>query len=78
MRRKQQKKIRGWVSRKLPRIIRRTAQRKLLYLHDADDIEDLRAPPGNRLEKVNTVFGPTSSGEFVLNGLTARHMILRL
>ena len=43
----------GWVSRKLPRNIQRTARRKLLYLHDADDIGDLRAPPGNRLEKLS-------------------------
>ena len=28
----------------------RTARRKLLYLHDASEIGDLREPPGNRLE----------------------------
>ena len=28
----------------------RTARRKLLYLHDAAEIGDLREPPGNRLE----------------------------
>ena len=28
----------------------RTARRKLLYLHDAAELGDLRAPPGNRLE----------------------------
>lgn len=48
-----EKVFRGWVSRKLPRNIQRTARRKLLYLHDADDIGDLRAPPGNRLEKLS-------------------------
>ncbi len=42
----------GYVSRKLPRDIQRTARRKLLYLHDADDLNDLLAPPGNRLEKL--------------------------
>lgn len=26
------------------------ARRKLLYLHDASEINDLREPPGNRLE----------------------------
>ena len=41
----------GLVSRKFPRDIQRTARRKLLYLNDAEDIQDLRAPPGNRLEK---------------------------
>lgn len=48
-----EKVFRGWVSRKLPRNIQRTARRKLLYLDDADDLEDLRAPPGNRLEKLS-------------------------
>lgn len=28
----------------------RAARRKLLFLHDAADLEDLRVPPGNRLE----------------------------
>jgi proteic killer suppression protein len=43
----------GLASRKLPRDIQRTARRKLLYLNDAEDIQDLRAPPGNRLEKLS-------------------------
>lgn len=30
----------------------RAARRKLLYLHDADDLRDLRVPPGNRLGKL--------------------------
>lgn len=30
--------------------LRRTARRKLLYLHDAAELKDLREPPGNRLE----------------------------
>lgn len=48
-----EKIFQGQVSRKLPRDIQRTARRKLLYLHDAEDIQDLRAPPGNRLEKLS-------------------------
>lgn len=40
----------GRVSRKLPRDIQNVARRKLLYLEDADDLTDLRSPPGNRLE----------------------------
>jgi proteic killer suppression protein len=32
------------------RAIERVARRKLLYLHRARVLEDLRAPPGNRLE----------------------------
>jgi len=32
------------------RAIERAARRKLLYLHQAKRLEDLRVPPGNRLE----------------------------
>lgn len=42
----------GIVIRKLPADIQKTARRKLLYLHDAVDLQDLLAPPGNRLEKL--------------------------
>ena len=38
------------VSRAFPQELRRIARRKLLYLHDATDLRDLRVPPGNRLE----------------------------
>lgn len=37
-------------ARRFPPELRRTARRKLLYLHDAADLRDLRVPPGNRLE----------------------------
>lgn len=30
--------------------LRRVARRKLLFLHDAAELKDLRVPPGNRLE----------------------------
>ena len=40
----------GRVSRRLPFTIQKAARRKLLYLDDADDLQDLRSPPGNRLE----------------------------
>ncbi len=43
----------GFVSRKLPTTIQKTARRKLLYLDDAEDLRDLLAPPGNRLEKLH-------------------------
>ncbi len=43
----------GQVSRKLPRDIQKTARRKLLYLTDVQDLRDLLAPPGNRLEKLH-------------------------
>jgi len=34
------------------RTIERIARRKLLYLHQARRLDDLRAPPGNRLESL--------------------------
>ncbi len=48
-----EKIFQGIVSRKLPTEIQKTARRKLLYLHDAEDLQDLLAPPGNRLEKLH-------------------------
>ena len=36
--------------RRLPPPLYQAARRKLLYLHEAEDIRDLRVPPGNRLE----------------------------
>ena len=42
----------GELSKKLPKDIQRAARRKLLYLDDAEDLQDLLAPPGNRLEKL--------------------------
>lgn len=47
------KKIHGGVpSKKLPRDIQRIARRKLIYLDAALNLQDLLAPPGNRLEKL--------------------------
>ncbi len=40
----------GRRSRKLPSDIQETALRKLRLLNQAKRLEDLRAPPGNRLE----------------------------
>lgn len=39
-------------SRRLPSDIQRIAQRKLVILDAAESLEDLRAPPGNRLERL--------------------------
>jgi len=36
--------------RRLPPPLYAAARRKLLYLHEAEDLRDLRVPPGNRLE----------------------------
>jgi proteic killer suppression protein len=50
---KETKKIfQGQLSKKLPLEIQRTARRKLLYLDSAKDLQDLQAPPGNKLEKL--------------------------
>jgi len=40
-------------SKKLPHDIQRVAYRKLLMIDSAIDIEDLRIPPANRLEKLS-------------------------
>lgn len=40
------------VTRSFPADLRRAARRKLLYLHEAADLRDLRSPPGNRLERL--------------------------
>ncbi|MBI3416479.1 MAG: type II toxin-antitoxin system RelE/ParE family toxin [Verrucomicrobia bacterium] len=39
-------------SRRLPTQIQRVARRKLHLLHQARRFDDLRAPPGNRLESL--------------------------
>ena len=40
-------------SRKLPSDLHRRAHRKLLLLDAAESVEDLRVPPGNRLERIS-------------------------
>ena len=48
---KETKKIfEGERSRKLPPKIQQTGRRKLIYLNEAADFNDLRSPPANRLE----------------------------
>ena len=37
---------------KFPPELYRIARRKLMYLGDAESLNDLRAPPGNRLERL--------------------------
>ena len=43
---------RSKATRGFPAELRRAARRKLLYLHDAAELKDLRVPPGNRLESL--------------------------
>ncbi|MCL4691044.1 MAG: type II toxin-antitoxin system RelE/ParE family toxin [Candidatus Hydrogenedentes bacterium] len=45
-----EKIFRGEGSRRLPSDIQRASRRKLVYLDEADNLQDLLAPPGNRLE----------------------------
>lgn len=42
----------GKASTKLPINIQRPARRRLLYLDEAENLQDIRAVPGNRLEKL--------------------------
>jgi proteic killer suppression protein len=43
----------GYFVKKLPHDIQRTVKRKLVHIHSAKVIEDLKIPPGNRLEKLS-------------------------
>jgi proteic killer suppression protein len=40
----------GKTSRRFPQDIQRTALRKLIQLNAAETLDDMRVPPGNRLE----------------------------
>jgi proteic killer suppression protein len=40
-------------SRAVPANLQRKALRKLVELNNAEDVNDLRVPPGNRLEKLS-------------------------
>jgi proteic killer suppression protein len=42
----------GIYSKKFPKEIQPVARRKLRMINNAQDIEDLRIPPGNKLEKL--------------------------
>ena len=39
-------------TRSFPSELHRVGRRKLLYLHDAGELKDLKVPPGNRLERL--------------------------
>jgi len=45
-----EKLFHGLVARTLPADLRRRARAKLLILHAATSLDDLKSPPGNRLE----------------------------
>ena len=44
--------MRTKATRAFPANLIRGTRRKLLYLHEATDLRDLQAPPGNRLESL--------------------------
>jgi proteic killer suppression protein len=52
----------GEVSKRLPVDIQRSARRRLLYLDDAEDLQDIQAVPGHRLEKLKGV----RSGQYAI------------
>jgi len=47
-----EKIFQGEISKKLPIVIQRAARRKLLYLDEAENLHDIQAVPGNRLERL--------------------------
>jgi proteic killer suppression protein len=47
-----EKVFNGRFSKKLPHTIQRIAERKLIILHRALNLNDLRVPPANRLESL--------------------------
>ena len=57
---KQTKQIWEGIAVRLDSAIQRKAQLKLRYVHLAQEINDLRTPPGNRLEKLSG----TRSGQY--------------
>jgi len=44
---------RGYFDAKLPAAIQEIARRKLRMLHNSQNLNDLRVPPANRLEKLS-------------------------
>ena len=48
-----EKIFQGRFSKKLPRGIQQLAERKLIMIHRAANLNDLRVPPANRLEKLS-------------------------
>jgi proteic killer suppression protein len=70
-------------SRRLPSEIQRVARRKLLVLNQARNLNDLRSPPGNRLEPLKAdragqhIFGLMIDGGFAFDGKTLTLTTLR-
>lgn len=48
-----EKLYRGISTRRLPTAIQRTARRKLIYIDESENVDDLKAPPGNKLHKLS-------------------------
>lgn len=58
----------GVPSKKLPRDVQRIARRKLLYLDAAENLQDLRVPPGNRVEKLKVIGEASTASASMTNG----------
>jgi len=58
-------------SRKLPPDIQQVALRKLRMVNNSINLNDLRVPPANRLEKLS------GNREFVLSGVVVMRLMLK-
>ena len=69
----------GFAVRNLPNQIQHRARAKLVTIDAAKQLEDLRIPPGNRLEALtaigaaNTASASTTNGAYALCGGKALH-----
>ena len=69
----------GEISPKLPADIQCTARRKLLYLDEAENLQDIRVVPGNRMEKLkgdrtgqNSILGSIALGLMISGAFVSR------
>ena len=58
----------GEFSKKLPSEIQPKARRKLRMINNSQDVNDLRVPPGNRLEKLKGDLEGYYSIRSIING----------
>ena len=74
----------GEFARRIPKDIQRIAARKLAIIEAVTQLDTLRVPPSNRLEKLkgeradNTASESTTNGAFASRGAQATRTTLRL
>ncbi len=56
-----EKLYRSFVSRRLPQNLQTVMHRKLVMVNAAAKLEDLRVPPGNRLEALKATAGDSTA-----------------